>query len=643
MLDANNYLGKMLAERYRLVRVIGRGASSLVFYAEDMMVRREDGSALPVAVKVLDRDSGEYKMNSKSFRTEIHAVAGIPTSPHVVAIKDVSFHEDEHFIVMEYVSGKTLGEYLAEKGGRLSAKEIVSISLQLLQALRLAHEAGVVHRDIKPENIMVERADVVGKQVDIPGGSDMPFVKLADFGIALLPDEDLFAMKDKGVGTVHYISPEQASGGRVDARSDLYSLGVVMHVMATGSVPFDAGSPTGIISKHQTEAPHHVRNRNAEIPMALDEIIFTAMQKNPASRYKDATAMERRLKDVLRSLEGEKARTDAGDVFRGATLRVANEEDTRKPAKVKKERAPKVKKTNPKAKKIVAVSGVSVFVLALLVLGAFFLLPLLSGPKTYDITIPKLTGSIYSESNAYPDGVFVPKENVKYVYTDDDAFPAGMIISQEPAQGKVYYDVEKVEITLTVSLGPEMIDFSIPAEYRTDFDKAADYLRNTYSYLGIMPDPEVLPLSEAIPGVEPGTVVGAYRVNTGADISIDGDEIYKTKAEKIVLRVQPAEVVTVRIVGLSTLADIAAVTSYLETYPYVTVTGKANALSSDPNSWMPQDTVIGIEADDAAVESVFKTSYENGESQKVLEITLLKDKKVNITLLVAWENPLAGQ
>ena len=644
MLDANNYLGKMLAERYRLIRVIGHGASSLVFYAEDMMVRREDGSALPVAVKVLDRDSGEYKMNSKSFRTEIHAVAGIPTSPHVVAIKDVSFHEDEHFIVMEYVSGKTLGEYLAEKGGKLSAKEIVSISLQLLQALRLAHEVGVVHRDIKPENIMVERADVVGKQVDIPGGSDMPFVKLADFGIALLPDEDLFAMKDKGVGTVHYISPEQASGGRVDARSDLYSLGVVMHVMATGSVPFDAGSPTGIISKHQTEAPHHVRNRNADIPLALDEIIFNAMQKNPAARYKDAAAMERRLKEVLRSLEGERARTDADDVFRGAALNVTGGDEPRKPVKVKKERAPKVKKAHPKAKKIAVLSSISVFVLALLIVGAVFLLPLISGPKTYDITIPKLTGSIYSETSTYPDGVVVPKANVKYVYTDDDAFPAGMIMSQEPAQGKVYYDVEKVEIALTVSLGPEMTDFFIPEAYRTNFETATEYLRDTYNYLGIMSDPEVLPLSEAIPGVEPGTVVGAYRVATGASISIDGDRIYKTKAEKIVLRVQPAEVVTVRIVGLDVLANASAVKSYLESnYRYVTVTGTANALGSDPNSWMPQGTVIGIEADNDAAEAVFKTSYENGESQKVLEITLLKDKKVNITLLVAWENPLAGQ
>ena len=127
MLDAKNYLGRMLAERYLLVRVIGHGASSTVFYAQDMMTKQDDGTPLPVAIKVLDRDAGEYKLNSKSYRTEISAVADIPTSPHIIAVKDVSFFEDEHFIVMEYVSGKTLKDYIAEKGGTLSPKEIVSI------------------------------------------------------------------------------------------------------------------------------------------------------------------------------------------------------------------------------------------------------------------------------------------------------------------------------------------------------------------------------------------------------------------------------------------------------------------------------------------------------------------------------------
>lgn len=638
MLDANNYLGKMLAERYRIVRVIGRGASSLVFYAEDMMVRREDGSALPVAIKILDRDAGEYKMNSKSFRTEIHAVAGIPTSPHVVAIKDVCFYEDERFIVMEYVSGKTLGEYLAERGGTLPAKEIISVSLQLLQALRLAHEAGVVHRDIKPENILVERADVVGKQVDIPGGSDMPFVKLADFGIALLPDEDLFAMKDKGVGTVHYISPEQASGGRVDARSDLYSLGVLMHVMATGSVPFEAGSPTGIISKHQTEMPHHVRGKNAGIPVALDEVIFTAMQKNPAARYKDAAQMEKQLREVLRSLEGAGAGVGENDFFRGAaTVRVTADDEAPKAPRPEKVKEPKNAKEKRKTAVALGIGGGAAALVALIVLSVIFLFPML-GKKTYDIEVPNLIGTIYEESNVYADGITVDPSRIVYKY--DDEIEAGKVIAQTPASGVVLKDVTGVEILLTVSLGPEMADFSIPEAYRTNANTAKEYLLGKHTFLRVV---DVKEATEMLPDVAPGTVVGAYRRNTAEDISIDGDKIFKNKTEEIILLVQPVEMVTARI-ELEDPEDTGFVKEYLESnYHYITVTGTQNAPESNPNSWMPTGTVIGLYSSDSSFSAEGSSSLVAGKIQTTLEITFAKNKEISVVILVAWENPRVTQ
>ncbi len=594
MLDANNYLGKMLAERYRLVRVIGRGASSLVFYAEDMMIRREDGSAFPVAVKVLDHDSGEYKMNSKSFRTEIQAVANIPTNPHMVAIKDVSFHEDEHFIVMEYVSGKTLGEYIKEKGGTLPAKEIVSISLQLLQALRIAHEAGVVHRDIKPENIMVERADVVGRQVDLPGGSGMPFVKLADFGIALLPDEDLFAMKDKGVGTVHYISPEQASGGKVDARSDLYSLGVLMHEMATGEVPFDAQSPTGIISKHQTEMPGHVRGRNGNIPMALDEVIFTAMQKNPAARYKDAPTMERRLREVMQLLSVSPAPAQEGAIsFQGAPLNFQDAAATKKPAKEKG--------NNKKLFTWLGIGGGAAVLVALIVLGIVFLIPALSN-KTYDITVPNLVGSIYAETNAYADGISVDPEHVIYKY--DDNVAKGKVISQTPASGVVLNDVTGVEIILTVSLGPEMTTFEIPEAYRVDAETATKYLLGKHDYLHVA---EVKEAPALLPGIPAGTVVGAYRLNTAEELSLDGAEVFKNKSEEIVLLVQPEKRVRFEMTAMD-IVDVNTAKAYLEdNYGFLQVIGSEAAPEDDPNRRnILEGTVIGIRLADGTVVSSFR-------------------------------------
>lgn len=605
MLDANNYLGKMLAERYHLIRVIGRSASSIVFYAEDMMIRREDGHAMPVAVKVLDQEASEYAVNAEAFRDEIRAVASIPINPHMVAVLDAAFHEGEHFVVMEYVSGKTLAHYVKEKGGKLPAKEIISIALQLLSALRYAHESGVVHRDIKPQNIMVERADVVGRQVDVPGGQGMPFVKLADFGVALLPDTDLLAVGERGPSAVHYVSPEQSSGAPVGPRSDIYSLGVVMYELATGHVPFEAQSAAGIIAKHQTEMPHHVGEENANIPALLDEVIFLAMQKNPAMRYKDALTMERRLREIFRYLMAGGAQAGSlespylGDTLRvsGAggmsarvmkptkTQRITEDKPPRapkppkpekaprepkpirepKPAKLPKAakapkppkapkmpkapkapREPKVKRErapiNPaKLKLFGLIGGGAVLLAALVVCGAIFLpklFNLFSGPSTFDVTVPNLVGSVYAESNTYDDGVSVPADKIVYVYHND--FDAGKIISQEPAAGIVMKDVEKVDIILTVSLGPEMMDFSIPEASRTSVSDAKLYLLTNadYSYVQVITERVA---AEPVDGVESGTVVGAIRTTLGTEepLSLDSGKLYKHKVEKIILIYQP--------------------------------------------------------------------------------------------------------
>ena len=590
MLDANNYLGKMLAERYRLVRVIGRGASSLVFYAEDMMMRREDGTPLPVAVKVLDRDAGSYKLNSKSFRTEIQAVANIPTNPHMVSVMDVSFREDEHFIVMEYVSGKTLKEYMREKGGVLPPKEIVSISLQLLQALRHAHEVDVVHRDIKPQNIMVERADAVGKRVDIPGGTDMPFVKLADFGIALLPDEDLFAMKDKGVGTVHYISPEQASGAPVDARGDLYSLGVVMYEMATGSVPFDAGSATGIISKHQTEMPHHVRGDNTSIPALLDEVIFTAMQKNPANRYKDALTMERKLREVLKKLspEAEAARGEKEGAFAAAPVNVTDEGAAATKEKPKKERTP----MSPRTRKTILASCASLLAVAAIVVGVIFLLPLL-GKKKMDIKIPNLIGTFYNEHGVYADGVTVPADKIIYEYSND--VEAGKVIGQSPSSGVILHGVEGAEVILTVSLGPEMTEFRVPAEYRSNIDDFKEYLRENYPNVTLH---RVRSATEALPDVYAGTVLGAYSVREEETVlSLDGGQVYKEKVEKIILEVQP-EIKKEISLPLGVLESATDAENYLASrFPFLAVSGTEVEATNNNTLLRPAGTVIGVRID----------------------------------------------
>lgn len=599
MLDANNYLGKMIAERYHLIRVIGQSASSLVFYAEDMLTRREDGSALPVAVKILDKDASEYRVNAEEFHREIRAVASIPINPHMVTVLDASFHEGEHFVVMEYVSGKTLDRYLKEKGGKLSPKEILSIALQILSALRLAHEVGVVHRDIKPHNIMVERADVVGKQVEVPGGKGMPFVKLTDFGVALLPETDLLAMGERGASTAHYVSPEQASGAPIGVRSDIYSLGVVMYELATGKVPFDAQSLSGVIAKHQTEMPGHVSEESSDIPTLLDEAIFIAMQKNPALRFKDAFTMERRLREIFRYLlsDGGQANVAENSPFLGETVKVGGagglfsrvtmpekaqkveagmssrapkppkaEKPPKapkpikapKPAKLPKApKAPKAPKTpkapkapkEPKAprerrpidaaklKLVGLISGGAVLLAALIVCGVIFIPKIFSGSSTMDVKVPNFVGMVYTEGSTYSDGISVPADKIIYMYDDD--VDAGKVIMQSPAGGVVINDTEGVEVILTVSLGPEMLDFVIPAEYRVDIATARKYIRDNYFFVNIFAE---RPVTSPLDAVASGTVVGALRVSLSegeTELSIDNGQVYKNKGESIILLYQP--------------------------------------------------------------------------------------------------------
>lgn len=469
MIDAAQYIGKVLDEQYRIKKVIGNGASSVVFYAEDLLMKLDDGSPMPVALKILDRDSGEYKLNSKSFETETRAVVGIPVNSHTVAVQDVRHDRamDVHFIVMEYVKGKTLRRYMNEHGA-FSAREIVSIALQVLSALRNAHEAGVIHRDVKPQNILVQDDVTAAEAAELPGGKGMPFVKLADFGIALLPDEDLFAMSDRGVGTVHYISPEQAGGMEVDARSDLYSLGVVMHELASGRVPFDAESASAVITQHQTAAPTHVRTYNPNIPLSLDNVIFTAMQKDPRRRFKDAAAMEKKLYNVIKELDGEAPVEETPKAPTPISVK-------KKPTKAPK--PPKVKKEPFRIPKAAWISGIAVAAAAFLVVLGVLLFPVIKGAFDGDamVTVPKLVGTKYDANATYADGV-----TVKILgYESSFEVEEGFIISQDRGAGLKVQG--SVTVGIVISTGKPMMPLVIPAEHRANHIAAANYLEKEFS------------------------------------------------------------------------------------------------------------------------------------------------------------------
>ncbi len=267
------YIGKLLYGRYRVLHHMGRGGSARVYAAHDVLMDRQ------VALKILSDDETDLRLNARSYETEVRAIAML-THKNIVTVYDVSVEGNVKYIVMELVEGVTLRELLDYKKGPMPIDEVVAGTRQILDALQAAHEKGIVHRDIKPQNIMVMQSGLI---------------KVADFGIARLPDSDRFRIKGRAVGTVHYISPEQATSKSVDGRSDLYSLGIVMYEMLTGKLPFDGEDASRVASRQVREAPVAPHLLREDISPALEAVVLRAMEKAPEDRYESAAAMRRAL------------------------------------------------------------------------------------------------------------------------------------------------------------------------------------------------------------------------------------------------------------------------------------------------------------------------------------------------------------
>lgn len=272
--DAQGAERPLLDGRYRLDTTIGEGATARVYRAFDLKEKRE------VAVKIFKQELSKDEEARRRFTDEAKAYTILENHPNIISAYDISTAGDEPYIVMELAEGESLMHRLNYRGGRLDLQEAMNISFQLLAALSYAHKKGVIHRDVKPQNVILLEGDLV---------------KLADFGIAILP-----GMEEKTVGaagTVHYMSPEQISGGRVDARSDIYSVGVVMYEMLTGHVPFSSDQPRAadrineIMHKHLKEMPVKPSSYSPNLPTAVEQIILKALSKPPAARFASCEEM----------------------------------------------------------------------------------------------------------------------------------------------------------------------------------------------------------------------------------------------------------------------------------------------------------------------------------------------------------------
>ncbi len=281
---------KILGNRYQLIERVGGGGMAVVYKAKDLLLNRF------VAVKILRGEFTDDEEFVKRFRVEAQAAASL-NHPNIVSIYDVGKHDDMQYIVMEYINGITLKEYIGQMGA-LAWKEAVSIAVQICSALEQAHKNHIVHRDIKPHNILITKEGIA---------------KVTDFGIARAVTSATITMVGSTIGSVHYFSPEQARGGFTDEKSDLYSLGVTIYEMVTGKVPFDGETPVAVALKHIQERAERPADINPAIPKGLNDVILKAMKKDQNLRYQSATDMLNDLQKTLSEPNVRIAGSNSGD------------------------------------------------------------------------------------------------------------------------------------------------------------------------------------------------------------------------------------------------------------------------------------------------------------------------------------------
>ena len=275
--------GKILGNRYEIIEKVGNGGMATVYKAEDKVLKRN------VAVKVLKDEFTTDEEFIKRFEIEAQSAARL-THPNIVSIYDVGSEDNLYYIVMELIRGKTLKEIIVEERGPLPWKWSVNVAIQIASALEMAHKNNIIHRDIKPHNIIITEDGIA---------------KVTDFGIAKAVSNSTITAFGTTIGSVHYFSPEHARGGFTDAKSDLYSLGVVMYEMVTGRVPFDADTPVSVALKHMQEEPEEPIELNPNLPSAVNRIIMKALKKDTTLRYQSATDMLADLRQALKNPNGD--------------------------------------------------------------------------------------------------------------------------------------------------------------------------------------------------------------------------------------------------------------------------------------------------------------------------------------------------
>ncbi len=445
-----NLEGKLLGNRYEIIEKIGNGGMATVYKATDKVLKRN------VAVKILRDEFTTDDEFIKRFEVEAQSAARL-THPNIVSIYDVGVDGNLYYIVMELIQGKTLKEIIVKEKGPLPWKWSINVSIQIASALEMAHRNNIIHRDIKPHNIIITEDGVA---------------KVTDFGIAKAVSNSTITAFGTTIGSVHYFSPEHARGGFTDAKSDLYSLGVVMYEMVTGRVPFDADTPVSVALKHMQEEPVEPIELNPNLPIAVNKIIMRALQKDTTLRYQTASEMLVDLKKSLKDPEGDfveeleydpTARTQVIDTNAYRDNKQTKNSSGKKDGKFK---------TFVKTHK-----GLSIFIglllLFVLSLGGTMLVLNLTNPP--EVAMPNVVGLSKEGAQKEIENVKLKFEIEKEEYNKD--VPEGFIISQDPTYMEKFNKVKQGStVKVVVSKGEEKT--TVPKVVGMEKDKAVKALED---------------------------------------------------------------------------------------------------------------------------------------------------------------------
>ena len=454
-MEMDRYIGRLLDNRYEILEVLGTGGMAVVYKARCHRLNRL------VAIKILREEYTQDEEFRRRFHAESQAVAML-SHPNIVSVYDVSTACDADYIVMELIDGITLKQYM-EKKGVLNWKETLHFAIQIGKALDHAHGRGIVHRDIKPHNVMV-----------LKNGS----VKVTDFGIARVMSKSNTLTKE-ALGSVHYISPEQAKGGRVDNRSDLYSLGVVMYEMMTGRPPYDGESPVAVAIQHINGKAVMPSVLNPNIPGGLEQIIMKSMALSPADRYASTGAMLmdmdefRKNPSMLFDYNNPNTDMDAATRLqppardtdetmplpktvaertagRAAPPRPRPATNAKAPARKPARRREQIVEEREERSKVATIAIIACAVVAfaaIILFGIAIFNGDMLGSADELTDVPSLVGQIYDQDKDYGDIV------IKIVKDYSDEYAKGEIMNQSPAAP---YRIKKGgTVTITISLGPE--------------------------------------------------------------------------------------------------------------------------------------------------------------------------------------------